>query len=539
MTLSKYFLFAAGCTLICSCSSDEPGDGAQSGTTYDEAYASFKVNLPQVLDGATSRAATDEAGLPSEYSVINGKVLVFEKGSTEADAKFVCAGELTGMSWSTNTSGEITTSSAAVARLSDIKMGDASATYSAAIVLNYGEDFIMPASGETFGHWSQQPQTSSMNISTNKGKGLTMTSAPRHQGANAEPVTLVDIDKSKIAASESELSGPAASFYVQRVLAKVSVVSQSEYTVASSTYSNDKVTITGWDLDITNKTTYPLQVTAGLKEKFDKIWETGRFFNGSAFTRTHWAKDPNYSLECTTLEEVNARFNTIQTINGKPGYRYVMENTFDIFHQLQGQTTRVVLKAQYTPAGFAAKESFYKIGANSLLWKYEDLKAEITARAKTQQNSDNVTVEFPEEFATAGYHSLSELTIRKGTTKITSPSYDAIAKSLGLADSKDAAIAAYASGETYYVARIKHFGDAECPWQVGDYTYGGDNAKWLGRYGVVRNNWYEISINSISNPGSPSVPVIKPDTPDDENDYIMSVTVNLLSWAKRVHQYEL
>ena len=55
----------------------------------------------------------------------------------------------------------------------------------------------------------------------------------------------------------------------------------------------------------------------------------------------------------------------------------------------------------------------------------------------------------------------------------------------------------------------------------------------LGRYGMVRNNWYDIAINKISGPGSPDVPEPGDDPDDDPDPYKIDVTINILSWAKR------
>ena len=66
-------------------------------------------------------------------------------------------------------------------------------------------------------------------------------------------------------------------------------------------------------------------------------------------------------------------------------------------------------------------------------------------------------------------------------------------------------IRVYENGATYYyAARIKHFGDYYTPIEgthvdgVNEYT-----DAHLGRYGVVRNNWYEIAstAESTSSPG--------------------------------------
>ena len=106
-----------------------------------------------------------------------------------------------------------------------------------------------------------------------------------------------------------------------------------------------------------------------------------------------------------------------------------------------------------------------------------------------------------------------------------------------------AGISTYLNGEAYYIARIKHFGDVQTPWNEGDETYGDNDAtqnkKYLGRYGVLRNNWYELTVNSVSGPGTPDVPTIKPDVPDDESYKYISVSVKILSWAKRTQKVDL
>lgn len=119
----------------------------------------------------------------------------------------------------------------------------------------------------------------------------------------------------------------------------------------------------------------------------------------------------------------------------------------------------------------------------------------------------------------------------------------------------------YAGGVSYYNVRIKHFGDIETPWSSsGTYIYGGgvgvneiyfgiENGKtpdaaqlaaaqnnFLGRYGVVRDNWYKLSIDKIGKIGDP-VPTdpttTTPDTPDDEVDNYISVHVHIVPWVLR------
>ena len=92
-------------------------------------------------------------------------------------------------------------------------------------------------------------------------------------------------------------------------------------------------------------------------------------------------------------------------------------------------------------------------------------------------------------------------------------------------------------GATYYIARVKHFGSLT-PWSSGQ-NYGTDNATYLGRYGMLRNNWYELEVGNVYGPGYPGVPPVDPNQPDDENEKYLSVSVKILSWAKRSDTVDL
>ena len=89
----------------------------------------------------------------------------------------------------------------------------------------------------------------------------------------------------------------------------------------------------------------------------------------------------------------------------------------------------------------------------------------------------------------------------------------------------------------YYIARIKHF-NTKTPWNSGE-AYGSHNDKYLGRYGVLRNNWYSLSVNTVSGLGYPEVPEVKPNVPDDENNQYINVEVKILDWAKRSQSIDL
>lgn len=536
----KFALLAAGALALTACSSDDAPEINDNNTGEPSGYIKVDIKLP--TNSGTRAVVTEyEQGTPQEYAVSNGRLIVFKKGKTEGEATMVCVAPLTGMNFGAGQDGEITTSSSSVSQLYNISLTDASA-YAGVVVLNYSDSFVFPVSGETFASWSQKPQTDGMILKADGKEFLTMTNAARYQ-ENAQPTVLVDLDKSKIAQTEAGATTPAGTFHVQRATAKVSVVTNDQYNPKSESYKNDIVKITGWALDVTNKTTYPVQVTEGLNNPFTGIWAADRFFGGAKFPRFFWAKDPNYSDDIATLDAVKGSFNVIGAVSGNPAALYCLENTFDIEHQKQGQTTRVVFKGTYKPAGIAEGENFLRIGSNTTLWSVDNAKAQILAKAQTALNTTGVSVEMGNAATAAGFHSLKEVTINKGNTRISDTEYDAVAKLLGLADANDAGIATYVEGAVYYISRIKHFGDEDCSWKIGDPTYGENNEennrKYLGRYGMLRNFWYEVKVNSISTLGSPVIPEIKPDVPDDENEYYIRTEINILAWAKRVLNTDL
>ena len=177
------------------------------------------------------------------------------------------------------------------------------------------------------------------------------------------------------------------------------------------------------------------------------------------------------------------------------------------------------------------------------------MEAQIKAKAQEvlkETDPDKVTVELGAIENNAGTKILKEENVLHDGVKVSPTEINTINEKLGLkaAEGTDpiVGIATYKSGESYYIARIKHFGDLT-PWTEGKETYGTNddahNTNYLGRYGVLRNNWYELTVGKVSGPGTPDVPTIKPKEPDDESYKYISVSVKILSWAKRSDTVDL
>ena len=95
----------------------------------------------------------------------------------------------------------------------------------------------------------------------------------------------------------------------------------------------------------------------------------------------------------------------------------------------------------------------------------------------------------------------------------------------------------YEHGYCYYRVLIRHFDDYQTSWSsatsMTDNTttqvYGGNEASYLGRYGIVRNNWYNISINSVTHVGSPIIPPLTTDA-DDKVEQVLNATLQISGW---------
>lgn len=571
MKIKHLFGLAVIAAMTASCSSNEDLGTAGPGTGTNEAgvgYATFTINLP-TTSGTRAGDPTFDKGDDDEYKVNDATLLIFKQGKAtkEGDYTFVESAELGSMApWKDLSETGVTTHAKITAKLENVDKTDG---YYALVLLNNGTGknvkVTLPEKNAKFSDW---------NVDTNKDKeatnkianydnGFYMANAPLFKDNNV--TTLVAIDKDKIYPTEEQAAKSAATdVYVERGLAKVSLGTGTTTAkpVTSVTYQGDKVTISKWALDVTNKKAYPIHNVDGLNTEFPTIWSndattasttnkatTQRFVDNNDKTsvkRVYWGKDPNYDNKDNDKTALNAEFNYVANANVKEdpdNPLYCLENTFNLDNMKQGQTTRVVFKATYKPASLPEGEkTFYKIGKNTDIWREADLEKEIKAAVASvvsgAAGKTTVTLNAPNNNITAaGTHYITADNISVTDATITPENITAINTQLGLNESKKVGISTYEGGESYYIARIKHFGDDLTQWKSG--TYGENNLEYLGRYGVLRNNWYVLTVQSVSGPGYPSVPEVKPNTPDDEDDNYINVSVKILSWAKRSQDVNL
>lgn len=585
MKIKHYFGLAVIAAMTASCSSNEDLGTAGSGTGTNETgvgYATFTINLPSTNGTRADGDPTFEDGDATEYDVFNATLLVFKKPTKETlegGYTFVESVDLGSMQpWKNPNETGVTTQAKITAKLSNV---DKSGEYFALVLLNNGSGadakVNLPTDNTTtYSAWNKADNATNKFDKTDKG--FYMANAPLYNAKGKNVTTLVAIDKNKIFPTEAQASSgdAAADIYVERGLAKVTLTTASKYEeVGGSTYVGDKVKISNWALDVTNKKTFPIHNVDGLTTDYPEIWNNDapattapsnpsnpsnqRFVDNSEAIakRVYWGIDPNYKN--TDLCKEDADGTTVGTTAREKEFNYVkvntdvtkdptkplycLENTFNLDNMKQGQTTRVIFKASYTPKDFtpADGKTFYKIGTSVALWKEKDLKDHIKAavtKVITDATEGNTTIDLAAEgnnITTAGNHEIKAANITVTGHTVTDAEAKAVSDKVGL--TKDAGISTYANGESYYIARIKHFGDVLTPWNSG--AYGTNNLAYLGRYGMLRNNWYELNVQSVSGPGYPDVPEVKPNTPDDEDDKYIKVSVKILKWAKRSQNVDL
>lgn len=421
------------------------------------------------------------------------------------------------------------------------------------------------------------------NVATN---GIFMTNAPlctKPGGATAPSTdakikTLADVTNNIYTTEAEAKSKPAAEIYVERAVAKVTVQQGTEGKLEANkgnTASEISYTLNSWAIDNTNKKSY-------IVRQYDKAWNsinsdkataTGgsqyRFVWSSPVNpnatddnklyRTAFAQDPEYATTAASAANYNRNM-TMSTDFGNDHPQYCNENTFQVTAQNQDQTTRVVLGVKLSAPGTTTYDAdLYTINDNKEVvytkaTLAERLKNILLKESNVKKWTDDHKIEpsFDITFSTttAGATTIATATFKgktaAGATEETysTPYTTDFNKALPH-------IIRYKDGVAYYAVRIKHFGDTDTPWNVtGQGITAGDNSKiyntsnsdnenwFLGRYGVVRNNWYDISVNKIQTLGDATTPAFTND-PDDVLENYISVSINVLSWSKHTQGADL
>lgn len=570
-----FFAVLAGLMLGSCSSSDDLAGGNTSANQDGNGYVAFTINLPS-QSGSSSRASNStndqfNDGMAKEYSVKDATLILFNGAATEGESSFVEAHKLSTTPWTNKNPADdnITTQSKKIVQ----KVTKSITNAKALVILNnnntltVGDDGTLKVNGTEFtGTYAEflalADATSGKTLTAD---GFYMANAPlaNGQGGSAAPATgttvttLTDLtDKIYDTEAEAQLGTPAE-VYVERGVAKVTVNKGEVAKADNGTTDKVDFDISGWAIDNTNPTTYLVRSTDGFTDWMGYANEkcttnpyrfVGHTQIASGLYRTYFAKDMNYDTDATGLHR--AAEADFKDAYGDANPQYCFENTFNVKHQNENQTTLVAIKAKLNNGN-----DFYIVGGDQTtlfdktqlekLIKNKFLSVEegwVKANAKDETTTigeDDLTLTFDKTDA-AGEINLTNVAVKPEKLKTPTTALP----TTWLTDVKAAvgSVVCYKGGVSYYTVRIKHFGDDLTPWKNGelgvkpgsvypDATKTAEN-NWLGRYGVLRNNWYDITVEDVKGLGSATVPELT-GTTDDELESYIAVRINVLSWAKR------
>ena len=598
--MKKSLLFSAVLAglMLGSCSSSD--DIAGSNTGFNETgkgYINISLNLP-TQGKNVSRAANDVTadGDVKEYNVKDAALLLFA-GANENDAVFQGAYNLDGLKKDISANAQISTQLTKVQEISSIS---ASGKIYAFVLVNkgakiiVGTDHTITVNGTPFnGKFSE---FSKLEVDGAFAKdNLMMTNVPvvTKPGTAAfdDATVLADVTTSIFKTEAEAKANPAADVFVERVASKVTLgmtgsgTSTETLSADGATAKNFEYTLVGWNLANVNKSSY-------LVRQYDNSWKNLKsdgndFLTGadkSAFAanpyrfaginliktnvssdpaankyRTYWGKDINYTDE--------APFATDPTVGdgdltlGKGATTYCYENTFDVAHQDVRNTTTAIVKMKITPDSYTGGTTFYTInGGKDVVYSLANAKTKVgnqflaektesflkTTYFPTVTEAGKITVSDVDFSDNAGKVTFNKLvlTFTPTATSGTPTTADVTDATVLTALANNIKVVEYKGGYSYYNILIKHFGDELTPWNPSTKTSGisyptPNEANWLGRYGVLRNNWYDLDITGVSRLGAATpeeLDVKKDPTPDDNLKSYISVKINVLSWAKRTQK---
>ena len=357
-------------------------------------------------------------------------------------------------------------------------------------------------------------------------------------------------------------------------------------------YSGDVVKLDGWILNVTNKSTKLVRDVSGYnktgwlaaattpatnKNKIvrfagNEVIPVDYNSPSTNYYRIYWAEDGNYDSSETqesdfttyyteTDDEItvanppaddawNSNTSDNDSDKDKDYALYCFENTMNYDQQIKDRTTGVLLKTTYkTKFGTqteATAQDFFICGASPVKYPADNnISTGSGDGSKVMDIITHVRTEANKALGAGGIIGDSDLALKEGASAGIYDTKDKLKNLFTLTSETDdkwnaiwnqiGTVRYYKGGiNYYYTTLIRHFYDDETDWSDGE-SYG---IQHLGRYGVVRNNWYEINVTSISGPGEPGI--VKPEEePDDAAEGYIRAEINVLSWAKRSQSVDL
>jgi len=547
-TMSLFLgVMACFCITTVSCKSDSIDDLNRPSEAEETSYFSISVIGAA---GLSTRALQTEEGIANESKV--NEILLALYNTSTGDVEYQFPLDIHSDGSSTVEGNDLYQTGSTVKQFQTIAKQVKRQNYNLLVVLN-PRDAIVTATAE-----GQNISVFKTAVTLKNVTDLTGALYDNFLMCNWQDLVFADAGTSLFSTEEEALSNPV-SVYVERAVSKVMV---------DGSAGKDKAfSIQGWAVDVVNKKTYWMRQPwmaisnngTGVTNEAESPNVSERYFN--------YAKDPNaardqydgnawhsykawFAHDGTGVapDTPNKDFTFIRSASavwktpGTSNWIYVPENTMEAVQQYSDVATSIVLKAKYDPeesalgAAIAPDASYfvYYIEESRYIFTAEELEAEYTYQKNNEGKSQTYTDSQVQEFMNniEQYRALLGEDIGFTVYASISDTSRGLQEDFGFFDSKHI---------NYYRIPIPHFSEMEQPDPLG-----------YGRYGVVRNNVYKLTIDDIYGPGMAEIVPSgsdsgedpdDPDGPDDPDDpdvpgkdtNWLSFRVRILDWTIRTH----
>ena len=291
---------------------------------------------------------------------------------------------------------------------------------------------------------------------------------------------------------------------LERLAAKLSVSVAEPLSKLKVQPHGARFSFEGWTVDGVNTTCFPFA------EK--TIISTAHSSTLGSYVNNFYTKDPNYDDQSTphsglifgTVNGSGGSYAPVLPWNGLYGWEnastsadpvcvYVTENTMAAAAQKYGNATRLVIRGTYTPSGFTEGADWFRwAGVNYP--SLEALQMAYTAPDAGQALRDACDdFYYKIEVYYANHPELDNMSANNFATLLQEDLDRVAYGGQAVRSDHSPVIRWHQKGLSYYTYEIRHDNEA-------------DGMLAFGKYGVVRNNFYRLTLNSVSGAGTPWYP---------------------------------
>ena len=536
--IQNYAIAAAALVFgLASCTVNGGNSVDPVGGDGETAYVSIKIDRPQRNSRASDEEAGSEGDIKSAYIVTfdeNGTVVRIPEGGYFISILGESGGNIPSAA-TTNKVGAETTHVMVVANPGTKVMAALNALAQGSTLTAFNQAIAGITAAEI------QPTTGIFTMISSPADALNEEGDPYEDG-DVISSPLIEVDPSVVGDGTGEFLTDALAIAdaikpenviavrVERLVSKLLFNTVNNPTKPAGSWFE----FTSWTVDALNTTFYPY----ASRTLFDTHHAAGHY------TFNFYTQDPNFadvapyhndgSIVYATVPRNatdgwapvlpwSGHYGWMDDVSGASGNNvaYLVENTMAGAAQRYGNATRVVIKGKYTPPGFTEGEDWFRFGGTNYQ-TLEDLQAAYSSTTVVDASLKAACDAFLAQVKVANPAAAATF------VDLTQAQLDAITEHGGEVAKvpvSGVGIRWFQNSVNYWFYEIRH-----------DQEITGTMA--FGKYGVVRNNWYNLTLNEVSGFGTPWYPDLiepgdgdpQPEDPIDSKYGYIGITITPANW---------